>query len=101
MAEHRTPDPSSSRVPVHSALVQKSVTVITNLAGRLSGLDARTNAVDAQVTRVRKMAIHLPEREILNTEFRVFPRMNLWGLAIPAIHENRWPLTLTLQSRNN
>src|SRR5438270_10675875 len=36
MTERRTPDPSSSRVPVHSALVQKSVTVITNLAGRLS-----------------------------------------------------------------
>src|SRR6202049_2387794 len=36
MAEHRTPDPSSSRVPVHSALVQKSVTAITNPAGRLS-----------------------------------------------------------------
>ena len=36
MTERRTPDPSSSQVPVHSALVQKSVTVITNLAGRLS-----------------------------------------------------------------
>src|SRR5271169_4946029 len=36
MAERRTPDLSSSRVPVHSALVQKSVTVITNPAGRLS-----------------------------------------------------------------
>src|SRR5882762_2100506 len=36
MAERRSPDPSSSRVPVHSALVQKSVTAITNLAGWLS-----------------------------------------------------------------
>ena len=36
MTERRTPDPSSSRVPVHSALVQKSVTAITNSAGRLS-----------------------------------------------------------------
>jgi hypothetical protein len=36
MTERRTPDPSSSRVPVHSALVQKSVTAITNLVGRLS-----------------------------------------------------------------
>src|ERR1700722_11711055 len=36
MTERRTPDPSSSRVPVHSALVQKSVTAITNPAGRLS-----------------------------------------------------------------
>ena len=37
MAEHCTPDHYSSRVPVHSALVQKSDTAITNLAGRLSG----------------------------------------------------------------
>ena len=36
MAGRCTPDPSSSRVPVHSALVQKSVTAITNPAGRLS-----------------------------------------------------------------
>jgi hypothetical protein len=36
MAERRSPDPSSSQVPVHSALVQKSVTAITNPAGRLS-----------------------------------------------------------------
>ena len=36
MTERRTPDPSSSQVPVHSALVQKSVTAITNPAGRLS-----------------------------------------------------------------
>jgi hypothetical protein len=36
MAEHRSPDLSSSRAPVHSVLVQKSVTTITNPAGRLS-----------------------------------------------------------------
>jgi hypothetical protein len=36
MAQRRSPDPSSSRAPVHSALVQKSVTAITNPAGRLS-----------------------------------------------------------------
>src|SRR4029077_9478929 len=36
MAEHRSPDPSSSRAPVHSVLVQKSVTAITNPVGRLS-----------------------------------------------------------------
>ncbi len=35
MAEHSTPDLFASRVPVHSVLVQKSVTTITNLAGRL------------------------------------------------------------------
>jgi hypothetical protein len=36
MAEHGTPDLFASRVPVHSALVQKSVATITNVAGRLS-----------------------------------------------------------------
>ncbi len=36
LAEHRSPDPSSSQVPVHSVLVQKSVTTVTNPAGRLS-----------------------------------------------------------------
>jgi hypothetical protein len=36
MAEHSTQDLFASRVPVHSALVQKSVTTNTNLAGRLS-----------------------------------------------------------------
>src|SRR5271169_3469156 len=36
MTEHSTPDLFASRVPVHSALVQKSVATITNLAGRLS-----------------------------------------------------------------
>jgi hypothetical protein len=33
MTEHGTPDLFASRVPVHSALVQKSVTTITNLVG--------------------------------------------------------------------
>jgi hypothetical protein len=36
MAERSTPDLFASRVPVHSALVQKSVATITNVAGRLS-----------------------------------------------------------------
>jgi len=36
MAEHGTPDPSSSQAPFIQALVQKSVTAITKLAGRLS-----------------------------------------------------------------
>jgi hypothetical protein len=48
MAERSTPDPSSSRVPVHSALVQKSVTTSTNLAGRLFVFDARKEFADAQ-----------------------------------------------------
>ena len=36
MTQRCTPDPSSSRAPVHSALVQISVTAITNAVGRLS-----------------------------------------------------------------
>jgi hypothetical protein len=48
MAERSTPDPSSSRVPVHSALVQKSVTTSTNVAGQLFVFDARKEFADAQ-----------------------------------------------------
>ena len=49
MAEHRTPDRLfTSRVPVHSVLVQKSVTTITNAVGRLSTLDARQSRGDSQ-----------------------------------------------------
>jgi hypothetical protein len=36
MAEHGTPDLISSQAPFIQALVQKSVTAITNPAGRLS-----------------------------------------------------------------
>jgi hypothetical protein len=53
----------SSRVPVHSVLVQKSVTTITNAVGRLSTLDARQSWPDAQDAPWKKMAIGLP-REI-------------------------------------
>jgi hypothetical protein len=38
MAERSTPDLFASRVPVHSALVQKSVATNTNVAGRFSRL---------------------------------------------------------------
>jgi len=36
MAEHGAPDQITSQAPFIQALVQKSVTAITNLAGRLS-----------------------------------------------------------------
>jgi hypothetical protein len=36
MAEHGTPDQKTSQAPFIQALVQKSVTAITKLAGRLS-----------------------------------------------------------------
>ncbi len=48
VAEHGTQDLESSRAPVHSVLVQKSVTTSTNVAGRLSISDARRESGDAQ-----------------------------------------------------
>jgi len=48
VAEHGTQDLKSSRAPVHSVLVQKSVTTSTNVAGRLSISDARRELGDAQ-----------------------------------------------------
>src|SRR5215469_12499498 len=59
LAEHRTPDRNSSQVPVHSALVQKSVATNTNLAGRLSVFDAREFRSDAQGVVSKKMAERL------------------------------------------
>jgi hypothetical protein len=41
-------------------LVQKSVTTITNAAGRLSGLDARESCRDAQGATSKKLAFGLP-----------------------------------------
>jgi hypothetical protein len=41
-------------------LVQKSVTTITNAAGRLSGLDARESLSDAQEASCKKLAFRLP-----------------------------------------
>jgi len=46
MAEHGTPDQISSQAPFIQALVQKSVTAITNPAGRLFMLDARLRSRD-------------------------------------------------------
>jgi len=48
MAEHGTPDPKSSRAPFIHALVQKSVTAITNLAGRLSIRMLRERRMNSQ-----------------------------------------------------
>ena len=59
LAERCTPDRNSSQVPVHSALVQKSVATNTNLAGRLSVFDAREFRTDAQGVVPKKMAERL------------------------------------------
>jgi hypothetical protein len=58
-------------------LVQKSVTTITNVAGRLSGLDARESWRDAQEGERKKMAIELPETFVL----RFFRREKHFGNA--------------------
>jgi hypothetical protein len=42
-------------------LVQKSVTTITNAAGRLSGLDARESCRDTQEASCKKLALGLPQ----------------------------------------
>jgi hypothetical protein len=54
---HRTV--STSRAPVHSVLVQKSVTTITNFAGRLYTLDARQWRIDSQEPACKKLAVGL------------------------------------------
>jgi len=53
-------------------LVQKSVTTITNLAGRLSILDARQSCMDSQEATGKKMAVSLLKeaaREIACRDF--------------------------------
>ena len=50
----------ASQAPVHSVLVQKSVTTITNATGRLSALDARETPEVSQDTQGKKMAFGVP-----------------------------------------
>ncbi len=56
MAEHRSPDPSSSRAPVHSALVQISVTRYHQPRRSAFTLDARQIGHAWQVRTRRKLA---------------------------------------------
>jgi len=55
MAEHGTPDLSSSQAPFIQALVQKSVTAITKLAGRLSFRMLREQAAISQGANPKKL----------------------------------------------
>jgi len=57
-------------------LVQKSVTTITNFAGRLSGLDARQTLEVSQALACKKMAFHLPERCPVNSTCDELKRYN-------------------------
>ncbi len=59
MAEHGTPDLMSSQAPFIQALVQKSVTAITNPAGRLSFRMLRENPATSQGVDGKKMALRL------------------------------------------
>jgi hypothetical protein len=63
VAERGTPDKKSSQAPFIQALVQKSVTVITKLAGRLSfGMLGETRSI-AQGGTAKKMVLRwLPKR---------------------------------------
>jgi len=59
MAEHGTPDQKTSQAPFIQALVQKSVTAITKLAGRLSfGMLGETRS-NAQEGTGKKMVLRL------------------------------------------
>ncbi|MGH9515240.1 MAG: hypothetical protein ACRD3P_06140 [Terriglobales bacterium] len=63
MAERGTPDQITSQAPFIQALVQKSVTAITNLAGRLSFGMLGESWSNAQGGTAKKMVLRLlPER---------------------------------------
>jgi hypothetical protein len=63
MAEHGTPDQITSQAPFIQALVQKSVTVITKLAGRLSfGMLGETRSIAQGGTAKKTVLWWLPKR---------------------------------------
>jgi hypothetical protein len=59
MAEHGTPDQITSQAPFIQALVQKSVTAITKLAGRLSFGMLGERRSNAQEGIGKKMVLRL------------------------------------------
>jgi hypothetical protein len=59
MAEHGTPDQITSQAPFIQALVQKSVTAITKLAGRLSSGMLGESWSTAQGGTGKKMVLRL------------------------------------------
>ena len=59
MAEHGTPDQITSQAPFIQALVQKSVTAITKLAGRLSFGMLGESWSTAQEGKCKKMVLRL------------------------------------------
>ena len=67
MAEHGTPDLISSRAPFIQALVQKSVTAITNPAGQLSFRMLWEAAITLQGAKVK--TLHQRARKELHQDF--------------------------------
>jgi hypothetical protein len=80
MAEHGTPDQITSQAPFIQALVQKSVTAITNLAGRLSFGMLGESWSTAQGGTGKKMVLRLlPERSKTGHGFaRIFAGINFF-----------------------
>jgi hypothetical protein len=73
MAEHGTPDQITSQAPFIQALVQKSVTAITNLAGRLSFAMLGESRSTTQGGTGKKMVLRLLSEKIeLATDLRRF-----------------------------
>jgi hypothetical protein len=64
-------------------LVQKSVTTITNAAGRLSGLDARESCRDAQGASCKKLAFRLPAVFSCSASFLAIVWKSLTKNALP------------------
>jgi hypothetical protein len=62
MAERGTPDQNSSQAPFIQALVQKSVTAITNPVGRLSFRMLRESWRGAQGGIAKKLALRLLQK---------------------------------------
>ena len=85
VAEHCTPDQISSQAPVHSVLVQKSVTTITNRAGRLSVWMLGETSPRWQEGGRKKLALSLPAGPMWGTAAPAIPP----GACLPALHPAR------------
>jgi hypothetical protein len=76
VAEHGTPDQITSQAPFIQALVQKSVTAITNLAGQLSFGMLGESRASAQGGTAKKMVLRLllknSKRPRICTDFHGF-----------------------------
>lgn len=90
MAEHGTPDQITSQAPFIQALVQKSVTAITNLAGRLSFGMLGESWSNAQGGTAKKMVLRLLSNglNLSHGLAQIFTDINL---TFRLIRDNPWP----------